>query len=332
MRPYSITHTQNGFSLIELMIALTLGLVLSFGAVNLFLQSKVSYVQDEETSRLQENGRWALHYLSRETSMAGFMGGLLSGAGVNTALVVADDCSSGWSLNTAVAFEHLDDPTVASAASAYGCLTGENVKAGADVLVLRRVKDSPHIYDGASLATTSDKTVHLRVEEYGADTSLVRATSTEITEADKTSGSEVDVWEYFPQILFVRDYSLSPGDGIPSLCRKLLTTDRAALALDSTECLIEGIEDFQVEFGIDDGSPLDYVPDYYLNSPSAADLGSAVTAKLYILSRSINEVRGYTNDKSYQLGSKTIAAANDGYYRRVLETTVMLRNSEIFGF
>jgi prepilin-type N-terminal cleavage/methylation domain-containing protein len=323
---------QRGFSLVELMIALALGLVLSFGAVTLFLQSKTSYLQDEETARMQENGRWALRYLAREVSMAGFMGGLLDGSSVNSALVVADDCATGWALQAGVAIEHLDNATPTSAAAAYGCLTGENVSAGSDVFALRRVKDAPHVYDGGSNGVLSDKTVYLRVQEYGADASLVRATTTAITSADLTPGSEVDVWEYQPQLLFVRDFSLSSGDGIPTLCRKVLTTDEATLAVGDTQCLIEGIEDLQLEFGIDDGSPLDQVPDYYVSAPTPAELSSAVTARIYVLSRSINEVNGYTNDKSYQLGTKTIAAANDGHYRRVLQTTVMLRNSEIFGF
>jgi type IV pilus assembly protein PilW len=142
----------------------------------------------------------------------------------------------------------------------------------------------------------------------------------------------VDVWQYQPQLLFIRNYSFAEGDGIPTLCRKILTTSTVALALDSTECLVEGIENLQIEFGLDTDIPFDFVPDYYEMEPTAAELETAITARIYVLSRSISAVQGYTNDKSYRLGGMTVAAANDGYYRRVLQTTVMLRNSEAFGF
>ena len=175
-----------------------------------------------------------------------------------------------------------------------------------------------------------DDTLYLRVKDYGVSSTLVKGS--QLTVIDKTAGSRVDAWQYQPQLLFVRSYSIAAGDGIPTLCRKFLTTSATAIALDSTECLVEGIENLQVEFGLDTNNPFDFVPDYYETEPTAAELETAVTARIYVLSRSINEVAGYTNDKSYNLGSITVAAANDGYYRRVLQTTVMLRNSEAFGF
>jgi type IV pilus assembly protein PilW len=80
----------------------------------------------------------------------------------------------------------------------------------------------------------------------------------------------------------------------------------------------------QTEFGVDgDG---DFVADYYTAAPTAAEIGDAVSARIYVLARSISEVPDYVNDKTYRLGAKVIAAANDGFYRRVFSTTVLLRN------
>ena len=323
-------HKQKGTSLVELMIALSLGAILSFGVVNLFLQSKTSFYQDEQTAQLQENGRWALRYVVRELSMTGFLGGILDGEAVTSTLAVTGDCAAGWANDTSAALEHLDDVTDTEATTAYGCLSSGEVQPGTDVLALRRTKDSPHVEDGTVAVTPTNNTLYLRVQDFGASSTLVQGS--DITTADKTAGSNVDVWQYQPQLLFIRSYSFADGDGIPTLCRKSLTTSTSALALDATECLVEGIENLQVEFGLDTSNPLDFVPDYYEVAPTAAELETAVTARIYVLSRSINEVAGYTNDKTYTLGSNTVAAANDGYYRRVLQTTVMLRNSEAFGF
>jgi type IV pilus assembly protein PilW len=171
-------------------------------------------------------------------------------------------------------------------------------------------------------------TVYLRNFQYGSAATLVQGSS--ITGADQTANSEVDVWQYQPQLLYIRNYSVTSTDGIPSLCRKRLTTSAGTLAVNATECLVEGIENLQVEFGID--SDGDYSPNYYLSDPTAAQLQLAVTARIYILSRAINTTNQYTNDKAYVLGSKSIAQKDDGYFRRVLQTTVSLRNSEAFEF
>ena len=55
-----------GFSLIELMVAMTLGILLSIGIVTLFgATSKTNKVQDA-LARLQENGRYALTRITND--------------------------------------------------------------------------------------------------------------------------------------------------------------------------------------------------------------------------------------------------------------------------
>jgi hypothetical protein len=44
------------------------------------------------------------------------------------------------------------------------------------------------------------------------------------------------------------------------------------------------------------------------------------------LLRSILEIAGYRDDKTYALGQKEVAARRDGFLRRVFSTTVHLRN------
>ena len=148
---------------------------------------------------------------------------------------------------------------------------------------------------------------------------------------DQKAGSGVDAWEYRPVLVFVRPFSDTPGDDIPALCIKRLTTDSAAVAVDDTECLVEGIENLQIEFGLDQTEPPDYTADFYTATPTPDELAQAVNAKIYVLVRSLSEVPGYTNDKSYNLGATTVAALNDGYYRRLMQTTVVLRNGEVYG-
>ncbi|WP_020410261.1 PilW family protein [Hahella ganghwensis] len=65
---------QRGLSLVELLIALVLGLLLLTGVINVFLSSKTSYGVQEANSQVQENARFALEFISRDVRMAGFGG------------------------------------------------------------------------------------------------------------------------------------------------------------------------------------------------------------------------------------------------------------------
>lgn len=63
-----------GLSLVELMVALTLGLIILAAVSTVFVNSRVNYSTHESLARLQENGRFALHFLTRDLRMAGYYG------------------------------------------------------------------------------------------------------------------------------------------------------------------------------------------------------------------------------------------------------------------
>ncbi len=63
-----------GLSLVELMIALVIGLVVMLGVVQVFAASRESYRLSEGLARVQENSRFAMDTLQRELRMAGHFG------------------------------------------------------------------------------------------------------------------------------------------------------------------------------------------------------------------------------------------------------------------
>jgi len=65
---------QTGLSLIELMIAMTLGLILMFGVVQIFISSKQTYTVVTSQSQTQENARVLKHFLGRGLRHAGYWG------------------------------------------------------------------------------------------------------------------------------------------------------------------------------------------------------------------------------------------------------------------
>ena len=69
-----VLQRQKGFSLVELMVALVIGLFLMVGVIQLFIGSKQTYRIHDALSRLQENGRFALNTMTQDIRMAGFRG------------------------------------------------------------------------------------------------------------------------------------------------------------------------------------------------------------------------------------------------------------------
>ena len=67
----SFPFHQKGLSLVELLISMLLGLILTAGALQMMLASQEIYQATDTLSRIQENGRFALNFLAKDIRMAG---------------------------------------------------------------------------------------------------------------------------------------------------------------------------------------------------------------------------------------------------------------------
>lgn len=61
---------QQGFTLVELMVASVLGLVVLGGIMQIFISSKQAYLVHNNMAQMQENGRFALYFLHQYLSRA----------------------------------------------------------------------------------------------------------------------------------------------------------------------------------------------------------------------------------------------------------------------
>ncbi len=324
-----------GFTLVELLIAMVLGIVLSSTVVGVYLENNRSFLQDEEVARLQENGRYALNLLKREVTMSGFFAQVADASKLTTASVAADCTAGNWALSPLDSVDLIDSVAASLFTiheETWTCLTLADIQVGTDLISVKRTADRPTLIDGSlntGITAESDDQWYLRTAE---DNSVVAwtyiADGGAIPSADKTAGSGVNYWEAYATIFFIREYSLAAGDDIPSLCLRSLTGSSMASAA-SINCFVEGVEDMQLEIGID--ADADGVPERFEASPSAAEMDDAVAVRVYLLVRSIEGIPNYTNNKAYQLGSKAVAASNDNFMRRVFSTTLALRNARLPG-
>ncbi len=67
-------NRQTGFSLIELMVALVLGLILTAGVISVYITSKNTYNVNNALGAVQEHGRFAFGFMDPKLRMAGYMG------------------------------------------------------------------------------------------------------------------------------------------------------------------------------------------------------------------------------------------------------------------
>jgi type IV pilus assembly protein PilW len=64
----------SGFSLVEILLALALGLILLLGFSRLLMATQGSYLAQDAAMRMQEDARFLLHKLAQEIRMAGMYG------------------------------------------------------------------------------------------------------------------------------------------------------------------------------------------------------------------------------------------------------------------
>jgi type IV pilus assembly protein PilW len=314
-------RAQAGFSLIELMVALLLGLLLMSGIIAVYLESKRGFVQDEAISRVQENGRYALRLLSREIAMAGFFGGVTELDKITSPGVT--DCPT-WLLNPDEVIE-VYDYADSSATSAFGsCLTGATITGGTDILAVRRASDAPLIQEGeweTGFSSLTGGRYYLHNNASGLGDSSVAIAADIDTSALTAVGSTSDLWAYQGRIYYIGTES----GGVPSLCVRSVETP-------TQTCLVNGVESLQLELGVDtdgDGIPDEFISDEVADVAGAVDADTVLSMRVHLLVRSLEPVRNFAAEsRTWNLGSETLTT-NDQFYRRVFTTTVP-RNNQVF--
>lgn len=65
---------QQGLSLVEILVAMAIGLLLMAGVIQIFMSNKATFRMQEGLGRMQENARFALDYMTRDIRQAGYLG------------------------------------------------------------------------------------------------------------------------------------------------------------------------------------------------------------------------------------------------------------------
>jgi type IV pilus assembly protein PilW len=127
---------QQGLSLIELMIALVIGLLIIAGVGEVFLSGRASYNLQQRLGDLQENGRFALHFLQQDIRKAGYPKSDFTIDSFNKTLQPAGVCPSPptTAALTCDGGETISDQIAVSYQGTVDCI-GQNVNGGAPGVV-----------------------------------------------------------------------------------------------------------------------------------------------------------------------------------------------------
>ena len=324
-----------GFTIIELMVSLTIGLIILAGMTALFATASRSHRELSNAAQEIENGSYAISALAEDLRHAGYYGGAyLIQAAPPAAL--PDPCmtNNAAALTAALAFpvQGYDAP----GAAPVGCIPAADFVPGTDVIVVRRASTTVttlasldasdmYIQNNNDWTSASNPTVGLGL---AANFPLLK----------KDGLSPADVRKYYVRIYYIGACNLyAPGastctpaaDGgvpVPTLKMLELGLDSGGGALSMLNIpLAQGVENLQVDYGID--SDGDGVADTFVTSPaSVADWTNITEVKVSLLVRNPNSTRGYTDTKTYTLGLSGPVSPGGAYKRHLFTQHIRLVN------
>jgi len=331
----TLRSRQTGLSLVEMMVSITLGLLILSGVLTVFVNTSSARNEVERTSRQIENGRYASELLTEDLRLAGFYGELNVGSIVAPGALPADPCSltvANWNAWIPVHMQGYDNGVGLAATT---CVLS-NLRPNTDVVVIRRARTC--VAGVAGCAAAANGRPYVQVSLCGTQVTahkLGLEGTAGLFDRQKKSCDAADLAgkrEYLVRIYFVSNDN-GAGQNVPTLMR--LELNGAGW---DTVPLVEGIEEFQLQYGIDtDG---DGAPDEYAADPSAVPIAAptpllswmnVVTVQFHLLARNLETSPNYVDTKTYVLGKD--AAGNDiqvtpgqGFRRHVYSSLVRIAN------
>lgn len=127
-------HAQKGMTLVEVMIGLALGIVLTAGIIQVVVASKQTYTTQQAVARVQESGRLALEYLGMDVRQTGYMG-CMTGRDLSATNFFNLLNSTDYFYDFGSVIEGFDNVT--GAPTKLGDFSGIPVVSGTDMLVVR---------------------------------------------------------------------------------------------------------------------------------------------------------------------------------------------------
>ncbi|MDH5711419.1 MAG: PilW family protein [Gammaproteobacteria bacterium] len=329
---YSNPAHASGFSLIEMLVAMLIGLVIMSGVMQLYKSTRDTQRNTDDQLAMLGDARFAIEAIAYDLRHAGIWGrhnntdqiycrkrDNVCPASVKPPAAVAD-CAPQQYIDLNLPLYAADDMNPYSTT----CILG-TYKAGTDVLELRYADTNPM---GANVLAAD--TVYIRANYtnglvfLGPNIPTENETGLKLAKwSDNTANS---IHSLVSRTYYVGEYADTPGDGMPSLYRG----DVVAGPEMKNEVLLRGVEDFQLEFGIDNLVGYDGHVHRYVSAADIADnqWDAVRTVRIWLLMRSERaDMDNIGAAQTFDYAGKIVTKANDGYRRYLVTSVVKVRNN-----
>jgi type IV pilus assembly protein PilW len=339
-----------GITLVELLVAMAIGLILAGGIFQVFVGSSDSYQLNTQLSRLQENGRFAMQVMRQEARGAGYLGcaqdasptkftnTLNNNEGFlydfSNAIFGLEAGGGNWTDNTGATYSQ------AQVASAFDI---EDALDGSDILVVRgssagditlyaempptsavlKVTDADKVLNQFDIVMVSDceHASVFQVTQIQSNGTLVHNTGLgDPGNATKDLGREYGEGAEIVRMRSAVFYVRQNPNGQPALYLKNGLADAVEL--------VEGVEMMQVRYGEDTNN--DGTVDAYVDAGNVGDWDNVRSVRIGLLLRTVAEIgRGPFDNQTYDVsgdGNDDFGPAGDRRLRLVMSGTVGLRN------
>ena len=313
---------QAGVTLVELMVALTIGSFLMVGAVQVYNQSRHAFVINESIARVQETAQFAMDTIEADIRMASNWGRHSRGSAVVGRSVTGDAnpltlatpaaCGAAWALDLARPVEGNNN----NYGLACGAVGGAQINS--DTVTTRRT----------TVAATALEAGRLQIQTTRIQGELF---------ADGNVPSAFDPVASETHNLLVNTYYVAADStlipGVPTLRRKMLTSVGGVPTVVDQE-VAPGVQNLQLQFGVDVDQ--DNTVDRYVNpgdailDPLAVGFipgARVLTARIWLVVRGISLEPGIQDLRNYQPGDINLGVYTDAFRRMQVSKTILLRNA-----
>lgn len=321
------THLSRGFSLIELMVAMLIGLIVLNGVVQLVINSNRTHLDNQAISQIQENARFSVDILSRELRVAGYVGCMpINNGDIDTAALVGkEDGLLIDGSNNFSAIEIYNDVT--NGASNLPEQIRDDVLTGTDVLIVRHTDVDQEWVLSEDLAATggvaqvnSSKAMNIGAPVAVVSHDCAMANLTQISEISGTTIKAANAAGSFLQSSFKKGSRVSPVvtyayyigdssviDSVPALKRERLIVSSGGDVGSRSEELAIGVSDLQLETGVIAAGNVSF------SASTTGVAADAVAVRVQLTMRSHEPVNIPTED-------------DDGFVEKLAVATVRIRN------
>ncbi len=356
---------QRGMTLIELMIALVLGLILIAGVIQIFIANRATYAFNEGLARIQEHGRFALDHIAHTTRMGGYVGCLRDITihnNLNAQWNFRDDVRNGvqgFNANgtgvgqtfAAAAVNPAASPTPANWTPNLPAELNNLVIPGSDVLVVRSVSplsttlvppfsssaqlfvEDPAGFQLGDIAVVTDcqkasifQITNITGVGFGANVVHSNSGSVVPGNAGPQLGQSYGLGSELATLQATAFYIGVGTNGTPALFQFRLQRINDNLSQFVPEELVGGIDTMQVRYGLDTDNNGSVDVWQTADAIAATDWQLVASVEISLLIRASEEYGLDQDTTVYNVGGVTFDPQDDRRFRQVFSTTISLRN------